>query len=88
VPNHRLSLWGCGRRSGAERSPWFQSLLPARADSLLDLFVFPCVGASAVVMYEAWSALLPDFIQVKLSHSDLLDATRPSTSRGRFTTPA
>jgi surfactin synthase thioesterase subunit len=39
--------------------------MPARPDPLLDLFVFPCVGGSAVVMYESWAALLPDFIQVR-----------------------
>lgn len=41
--------------------------MPARPDPLLDLFVFPCVGGSAVVMYESWAALLPDFIQVHAS---------------------
>jgi surfactin synthase thioesterase subunit len=39
--------------------------MPERPDPLLDLFVFPCVGGSAVVMYESWAALLPDFIQVR-----------------------
>ena len=41
---------------------WFQVLPAACVDPLMHAYCFPYAGGSAPVMFEAWSSLLPDFI--------------------------
>ena len=43
---------------------WFQPMLPVRKDPAVNLFCFPYAGGSSPVLYEAWQAQLPEFVQV------------------------
>ena len=44
---------------------WFQPMLPIRKDPTVNLFCFPYAGGSSPVLYEAWQAQLPEFVQVQ-----------------------
>ncbi|KAK3260801.1 hypothetical protein CYMTET_30263 [Cymbomonas tetramitiformis] len=60
---HLMPMQG---RCKYEQGRWFQKLPPLRADPLLDLFCFPCVGGSAPVMYEAWCSMRSDGLPIDL----------------------
>ena len=48
-----------------DETNWCQPMQPIRKDPSVHLFCFPYAGGSSPVLYEAWQAQLPEFIQVQ-----------------------